>query len=505
MWIVCGGGKRSGSTLQYNIISKIVEESKKGKRLTHFKPEEFNKVKEQNSDYKGYKVFKTHSLTTKIKYEIESDNAIVFHCYRDIRDVVVSYINKGWISGNQASIIDAVDNYLKEHNAWQNYSTEINSRKYENFAFKLVDEIHYLSNVLNIKLNEEQINKISNDLNIESLKKSQDKISEDKLRQSSNQTFHQDTLLHTNHINDGSSGQFLKALSKSNISLIESLAYNYLVKNDYQLYWQEFDDFISYSQHADDYIAWQLLGKKKDGVVIEIGAFDGRHLSNSYALDQLGWKAVCVEPNPKIFTYLVNNRPSAINVNKAIVGDDTITEIDFYSEEIGVLSGCDYDEEDIKKRYKNRGLEYKAPEKLQVAASTFNKMLADLNLENTPIDLVSIDVEGFELEVLKGLDINKYRVKLFIIEANTLEEKATILNFFKAFPQYVLIGNNYQNLFILRKGAVRKKWLRTLGFQNYHKAVQQHPVDEKLTIDSVPPKFEKTPAYLRIQNYFNIF
>lgn len=265
------------------------------------------------------------------------------------------------------------------------------------------------------------------------------------------------------------------------------------------------EKFISYSQHADDYIAWQLLGKKSKGTVVEVGAFDGVHLSNSYSLEQLGWQSICIEPNPLIYKYLEKNRPNAININKAIVGDEKIEVIDFYSEEIGVLSGCNYDEKDIKKRYQNRGLEYKAPVKITVEATTLTSLLNCINIKNKVIDIISIDVEGFELEVLKGIDLNKYNVKLFIIEANNILEKKTILNFFSAFTNYVHIGNNYQNLFIARKDAIRKKWLRNLEFIDYFKAEQVHPVNNKFSLDSIAPNFIKTAKCKKMEKFISVF
>ena len=257
--------------------------------------------------------------------------------------------------------------------------------------------------------------------------------------------------------------------------------------------------FISNSQHADDYIAWQLLGKKANGIVIEVGAFDGKHLSNSYGLSQLGWKSICIEPNPIIFKYLIKNRPDAVNINKAIVGDENIFEIEFFSEEIGVLSGCTYDDEDIKRRYKNRGLEYNEPKKIVVQAITLNTLCDTLKIND--IDLLSIDVEGFELEVLKGFSLSKFKVNLFIIEANNQKDKDAILNFFKPYSEYVFIGNNFQNLFFMRKNAIKKRYLRNLDYSNYIKAKQCHPVDEKFVIDSVSPEFVKSSECIQIQKY----
>ena len=47
MWIICAGAKRSGSTLQYNLISNLVEKSGLGKRIPHFKTQEFSRVKNE--------------------------------------------------------------------------------------------------------------------------------------------------------------------------------------------------------------------------------------------------------------------------------------------------------------------------------------------------------------------------------------------------------------------------------------------------------------------------
>ncbi len=261
--------------------------------------------------------------------------------------------------------------------------------------------------------------------------------------------------------------------------------------------------FISNSQHADDYIAWQLLNKPTSGTVAEVGAFDGVHLSNSFAFEQLGWKSVCIEPNPTIFKYLEMNRPTAININNAVVGDENILEIDFYAEEIGVLSGCNYDADDVKKRYENRGLEYKEPDKIKVSATTLTSLFGKLNIET--IDVLSIDVEGFELEVLKGLDLKCFNVKLFIIEANDDNYKAQILNFFKENAEYMYVGNNYQNLFFIKKKYLLKRNLRSLDFENYTKAKQKHPKGSAYVIDSTPPRFIESDETLKFKRHFGIF
>ena len=51
-----------------------------------------------------------------------------------------------------------------------------------------------------------------------------------------------------------------------------------------------------------------------------------------------------------------------------------------------------------------------------IGTTTLNKILENSNYSNKKIDFLCIDVEGHELEVVKGLDLNIYRPKVIIIE-----------------------------------------------------------------------------------------
>ena len=316
-------------------------------------------------------------------------------------------------------------------------------------------------------------------------------------------TFDSKTLLHKGHIQGRVAGQYETFLSNEEIATVESEAYQWLQQHGYSLSDMTASHFISYSQHADDYIAWQLLGKKSKGMVVEVGAFDGQHLSNSKSLEMLGWQALNIEPSPVIFECLKENRPHSVNLNMAVVGDDTIKEIDFYAEELGVLSGCTVDEDDLKRRYNNRGITYKAPEKIKVAAQTLNQILEDHRIKK--VDVMSIDVEGFELEVLRGLDLEKNNINLLIIEANNESIKNEIIDLFQPLKEFTYAGNNYQNLFFVKTKFLSRKILKQLDFEDYIKAKQIHPKGESLTIDSIIPKFFGSNELLRYEKLFGIF
>lgn len=238
------------------------------------------------------------------------------------------------------------------------------------------------------------------------------------------------------------------------------------------------EKLISYSQHGEDDLIWKTFSRKKDGLIVEVGAFDGIHLSNSYALTKHGWKAICVEPHPKYFPLLTKNRPESTLINAAVVGDENIKSIELEIEPLGLLSGAFLDEADIKKRYENRGLLFPGLEKVEVPARTLNSILSEFMIEKDSIDCISIDVEGFEMEVLKGTDLKKYQPKMLIIEANSKAYEKMIISYMKSLD-YVLARKIEVNLIFCQNSILAKK-VESVKIDCI-KGEQRHPLGEEYT------------------------
>ena len=75
--------------------------------------------------------------------------------------------------------------------------------------------------------------------------------------------------------------------------------------------------------------------------------------------------------------------------------------------------------------------------KINIECKTFDKMIPNDQI----IDLISIDIEGNELDVLKSIDFDKYRIKVIIIENNAPNE-LSYLKFFleKNFNYFYRVG-----------------------------------------------------------------
>jgi FkbM family methyltransferase len=168
-----------------------------------------------------------------------------------------------------------------------------------------------------------------------------------------------------------------------------------------------------YSQHGEDYLAWRALGRPTHGYYVEVGALDGRRFSNTYALEQMGWSGVCIEAHPDYAQMTRGNRPGAIVVHAACCDQDCQS-ISFYTNRRGSLSALTpMDPALIQQRY---SAYFHGYQEVKVPARTLSTILAEAAAPAS-IDLLSIDVEGHELPVLRGLDFDRYLPRIVAVEA----------------------------------------------------------------------------------------
>lgn len=174
------------------------------------------------------------------------------------------------------------------------------------------------------------------------------------------------------------------------------------------------------SQHEQDkFLNENFFNNKKNGVFLDIGAHDGKSLSNTLFFErELDWSGICVEPMPEVYEKLKNIRSckclnvAATNVNK----EDIFLRIKGYSEMLsGLLS--EYNESHLKRI--DFELQKFGGSKEEIKVKCVN--VTDMLLENemTYIDYCSIDTEGNELKILEAIDFDKINISFFSIENNT--------------------------------------------------------------------------------------
>jgi FkbM family methyltransferase len=172
----------------------------------------------------------------------------------------------------------------------------------------------------------------------------------------------------------------------------------------------------------DKYLNEEVFKNKKGGVFVDIGAYDGVSLSNTYFFEkEMGWSGVCIEPNPKAFQKLKKAR-SSICVNGCI--SDSKEPARFLllgkdGSEIEMLSGLltKYDPRHLGriKRESELGEDPKA-EVITVPCFLLQDILKKQGISK--VDYLSLDTEGGELEILKTIDFSAIDIDIIDVENN---------------------------------------------------------------------------------------
>ena len=156
----------------------------------------------------------------------------------------------------------------------------------------------------------------------------------------------------------------------------------------------------------------EYFNQRKNGFFVDVGANDPTAIiSQSHHLEQiLNWSGVLIEPNPIFKQRCLELRDNSFTFQCACVADEHHQDISLY---IPILDGHEMDTHaGIGKNIDD--FSYQHHREINVPARTLNSILEEVKANE--IDLLSIDVEGAELEVLKGLDIKKYQPKLILLE-----------------------------------------------------------------------------------------
>ncbi len=163
-----------------------------------------------------------------------------------------------------------------------------------------------------------------------------------------------------------------------------------------------------------------------NGFFIEVGANDGFNQSNTYYFERFrGWTGILVEGIPELYEQCIKERSRSKVFNCALVSEDyqdsQVTMI--YSNLRSLVKGAQKsDENDRKHIYDSKHINKSSvkPYEISVPVRTLTSILDECNIQE--IDLLSLDVEGYELNVLKGLNFNKYKPKYMLIEARFKDE-----------------------------------------------------------------------------------
>jgi len=157
------------------------------------------------------------------------------------------------------------------------------------------------------------------------------------------------------------------------------------------------------------------------GFFIEVGANDGFTQSNTYYLEKfLGWSGILIEPIPELFEQCRQTRKNSDVFNCALVSNEHNSKAVSmrYANLMSLTEGA-FADHSLENEHISAGLKVQNIDesyKIDVPARTLESVLDDVNDKPATIDFFSLDVEGYELNVLKGLNLERYRPRYLLLE-----------------------------------------------------------------------------------------
>lgn len=215
---------------------------------------------------------------------------------------------------------------------------------------------------------------------------------------------------------------------------------------------------LVYAQAGEDLILDNLFYSQKISKpsYLDIGANHPAYISNTFYFYIRGSKGVCIEPNPVLYRKIKKARPRDTVLNVGI-GIDQQTEADFYlfSGHADGLSTFSKKDAEYWQETGMKGVgKIRYDKIIKVPLQTINNVIGN-NFSTVP-DLISIDVEGLDLEILQTLDFNLYRPPVICVEtlyyneAQKEHKREGITEFLRT-KDYDVYADTHINTIFLRK------------------------------------------------------
>jgi len=161
----------------------------------------------------------------------------------------------------------------------------------------------------------------------------------------------------------------------------------------------------------DKWVIGKMFPGVTNGFFLDVGSGHGTIGSNTKALEDLGWSGICVDPFP---TYMEGR---TCRMEKVVVSSVAGQVVSFHTHSgLGGIA-------DTLGKWKEEA--QKSPT-VELITTTLGEVLAGANAPPF-IHFLSLDIEGAELEALRGLPFDKYRFGAMAIEHNDEEPKRSNL------------------------------------------------------------------------------
>lgn len=198
-----------------------------------------------------------------------------------------------------------------------------------------------------------------------------------------------------------------------------------------------------FSQNGQSRRVESILKGKRWGFFVEAGAYNGEELSNTLYLErQLGWRGLLVEPDPWNFWALRKRGRKAYSVQACLSPSAFPREVTFkQSDTMGHIVGA---------------ADGGGRQGIYTRVKCFPLYSLLLALNVTHVDLLSLDVEGAELQVLRTVPWQKVTILVVCVEHRHVPEGGHALKVFLQERGYALHSSLGDDYIFVRKDMLER-------------------------------------------------
>lgn len=163
----------------------------------------------------------------------------------------------------------------------------------------------------------------------------------------------------------------------------------------------------TYSLFGEDLAAIKFFKNKKKGFYVDIGCYHPTHINNTYLLYKKGWNGINIDVSQFSIDLFKFMRPDDLNYKCAV--SETKKKVNlYYQKEHSQLTS-------INKLTAKKFIKGRLKKKI-INSYSLEEILSWGKYKDYEIDFLDVDVEGADLQVLKGLNFSKRKPKLICVE-----------------------------------------------------------------------------------------
>lgn len=204
-----------------------------------------------------------------------------------------------------------------------------------------------------------------------------------------------------------------------------------------------------------DIIIENIFKYKKKGFYIDVGCQHPIRNNNTFLLHKKGWSGINIDLDKDNIDLFNTSRPTDVNINVAV--SDKVGEVDlFFYHKKSPINTIDKKTSEFQKA--------KVSSIKKIQTNTLNNIISSSKFNDKTFDLLSVDVEGHELNVFKGMDLYKYSPNVIVAEYLDLNVKrleiknlsikniinSELYNFLTS-KGYILVNCIYSDLIFIKK------------------------------------------------------